>query len=85
MGRGRALIFWLTMRASVGVISGRMARSRPPRSVREKSSEAISWPLFSVKSLRCSKMGPSYSTKALRREALRQPSVIQLRTAISLG
>ena len=46
MGLGRELIFWFTILARVGVISGLIARSLPPLSFSEKSCSTISSPLF---------------------------------------
>ncbi|OHB68140.1 MAG: hypothetical protein A2Y77_04700 [Planctomycetes bacterium RBG_13_62_9] len=79
------MILWLIMRASVGVISGRIASSRPPRSCKEKSCSTISWPLLTWYIVRYSKIGPSYSSKPLRCETFFQPSMIQFRRAISGG
>ncbi len=67
------------------VISGRIANARPPRSSNEKSCSTISCPLLIWYMLRCSKIGPSYSSKPLRSEAFLQPSMIQLCRAISGG
>ena len=72
-------------RASVGVISGRIAYSRPPRSVKENNSLAIASPLFLVNNSNNSNIGPSYSTNPFRTDAPRHPSRIQFRTAIASG
>ncbi len=58
-----ALTCCATMRASVGVISGRSATSRPPLSVKAYSWPTISSPLFAVYNSIDSSGGPSYSSK----------------------
>ena len=84
-GLGSELIFALTIRASDGVISGRIASCLPPRSSKLKSCSAISWPLFAVKRSRYSKIGESYSSKPLRSETRRHASTIQFRSRMSSG
>jgi hypothetical protein len=53
-----------TMRATVGVISGRSATSRPPLSTKLYNWPTISSPLFLVYRSSGSNGGPSYSTNA---------------------
>src|SRR4030095_2100482 len=85
MGLGRPAPRAPIMRASVGVISGRSATSRPPLSVNANSWPAISGPDLAVKSSRPSSTGPSISSKPAAREAARQADSIQRRTARSSG
>jgi len=63
MGLRSPLARAATMRASVGVISGRSDTCRSPLSVKLYNWPTISSPLFAVYSSRGSSGGPSYSSK----------------------
>jgi hypothetical protein len=85
MGFFRPLARAATMRASVGVISGRRATSRPPLSVKLYNCPTISSPLLAVYSSSGSSGGPSYSSKPYRVATVRQVRKIWARRARSAG